>query len=47
MEKVGGQYASVAIFFNLQEEGGEDIIEEKSCAVLIRFEDYNWLETGL
>ena len=47
MEKVRGQHASVAIFFNLQEEGEEIIIEEKSCTVLIRFEDYNWLETDL
>ena len=47
MEKVGGQHASVAIFFILQEEREEDIIEEKSCTVLIRVEDYNWLEAGL
>ena len=47
MEEVGGQHASVAIFFHLQEEGEEIIIEEKSCTVLIRFEDYNWLETDL
>ena len=47
MEKVGGQHASVAIFFNLQEEREEDIIEEKSCTVLIRVEDYNWLGTDL
>ena len=47
MEKVGGQHASVAIFFNLQEKGEEDISEEKSCTVLIRVEDHNWLEAGL
>ena len=47
MEEVGGQHASVAIFFNLQEEGGGIIIEEKSCTVLIRVEDYNWLGTDL
>ena len=47
MEKVGGQHASVAIFLYLQEEGEEIIIEEKSCTVLIRVEDYNWLEAGL
>ena len=47
VEEVGGQHASVAIFFNLQEEGEEIIIEEKSCTVLIRVEDYNWLEAGL
>ena len=47
MEKVGGQHALITIFFILQEEREEDIIEEKSCTVLIRFEDYNWLETDL
>ena len=47
MEEVRGQHASVAIFFNLQEEGEEIIIEEKGCTVLIRVEDYNWLEAGL
>ena len=47
MEKVGGQHASITIFLYLREEEEEIIIEEKSCTVLIRVEDYNWLEAGL